>query len=167
MKLILLVSAIAAFTVPAFAQDTTPDAPPTAASQQQGAGGDLSGLPKPQVIEDFGLSDLRIRQVDRGSTLARVTGSLPDGARIEIDLNREGNIKEIEARGNDRFEESAIRHLIPQPVLDHAQWPAGSTLESIEFDRDGTIELEGWLEDGREFEAEFGIDGTLLDYDLD
>lgn len=121
----------------------------------------------PEPVATLGLSDVEFRQKPRVEYGSYVYGTLPGGARIEIELDRDGAIEEIEARGRGLFPVAEIRSLIPAPVLENASWPADAMLEKIEFERNGRLEIEGLLADGREFEAEFAADGRLIDFDID
>lgn len=121
----------------------------------------------PQSVMGLGLSDIQIRQKPRVEYGRDVYGTLPGGARVEIELDRNGAIEDIKAREGRLFPIAAIRSLVPAPVLGSPSWPADATLERIEFERDGRIEIEGRLADGRKFEAEFAADGRLIDFDTD
>ena len=121
----------------------------------------------PQAVSDLGLTDVQIREKQRAEYGHRVQGTLPSGARIEIDLDQDGMIEDIEARGNDLFPVADIQSFIAAAVIEHAMWPADATLEEIEFERGGVIEIEGRLADGNEFDATFAADGRMLDFDTD
>ncbi|KAA0971917.1 hypothetical protein FPY71_01965 [Aureimonas fodinaquatilis] len=121
----------------------------------------------PQAASALGLSDIQIREKSRAEYGQRIHGTLPGGARVEVDIDGKGVIEDIEARGNDLFPIADIRSLVPAAVVESASWPADAQLEKIEFESDGRVEIEGRLADGREFEAEFAADGRLLDFDSD
>lgn len=121
----------------------------------------------PHSVNELRLTDIEIREKPVAEYGRRVRGTLPGGARVEIDLNGKNEIEDIEARGNALFPMAEIRSLVPAPILGNASWPADARLEKIEFENDGRIEIEGRLADGREFEAEFAADGQLLDFDTD
>lgn len=121
----------------------------------------------PEPVAGLGLTDVEFRQKPRVEYGSYIHGTLPGGARIEIELDRDGAIEEIEARGRGLFPVAEIRSLIPAPVLENVSWPADALLEKIEFERDGRVEIEGRLPDGREFDAEFAADGRLIDFDID
>lgn len=121
----------------------------------------------PQAVADLGLEDVQIREKQRAEYGSRVRGTLPSGARIEIDLDRDGRIEDIEARGNDLFPVAEIQSLIATAITENSMWPADAQLEEIEFERDGVVDIEGRLANGREFDASFAADGRLLDFDTD
>jgi hypothetical protein len=121
----------------------------------------------PQSVNDLRLTDIEIREKPVAKYGRRVLGTLPGGARIEIELDGKNAIEDIEARGSGLFPISEIRDLVPAPVRDSPGWPADAQLEKIEFESDGRVEIEGRLVDGREFEAEFSAEGLLLDFDTD
>lgn len=121
----------------------------------------------PQHVIDLGLTDIEIREKPQAEYGRRVRGVLPDGSQIEVDLDGDDVIEDIEARGNDLFPVAEIHGLIPAPVIENQSWPADARLEKIEFESGGRIEIEGRLADGREFEAEFAADGSMLDFDID
>src|SRR5690606_4763364 len=111
----------------------------------------------PQSVTGLGLTDIQVRERPRAES-RHVRGTLPSGTRVEVDLDRNGKIEEIEARGDGLFPISEIVSIVPQAVLDSPTWPADAQLEQIEFKRGGRIEIEGRLADGQEFEAEFSAD---------
>ncbi len=125
------------------------------------------GQDLPQPIADLGLQDIEIREKPRAEYGRRILGTLPSGATIEIELDGDGAIEDIETRGDEFFPIADILGLIPEPILGNESWPADATLEKIEFERDGRVEIEGRRADGSEFEAEFAADGQLLDLDTD
>ena len=121
----------------------------------------------PQADADLGLEDVQIREKQRAEYGSRVRGTLPSGARIEIDLDQDGMIEDIEARGNDLFPVADIQSLIATTITENSMWPADAQLEEIEFERDGIVDIEGRLANGNEFDASFAADGRLLDFDTD
>jgi len=121
----------------------------------------------PRSVTDLGLTDIQIRAKPNPEYGRRVRGNLASGSLVEVDLNGNDVIEDIEARGNDYFPITDIQALIPVPVSGSPQWPADAVLEKIEFESDGRIEIEGRLADGREFDAEFAADGSLLDFDTE
>jgi len=121
----------------------------------------------PKTVTDLGLTDIQIREKPDARHGRRVAGTLPNGSRIEVDLNHKNEIDDIETRGNNLFPTAAIRSLVPAPILKNAAWPADARLEQIEFEHDGSIEIEGRLANGQEFDAEFAADGRLLEFDTD
>ncbi|MDQ8731076.1 hypothetical protein [Bradyrhizobium sp. LHD-71] len=121
----------------------------------------------PQAVTDLRLTDIQIREKPRAEYGRNVHGTLPGGSRVEIDLDRNGVIKEIESRGDRLFPVATIKSLIPAPVTKNASWPADARLEKIEFESAGRIEIEGRLSDGRKFDAEFAADGLMIDFDTD
>lgn len=129
--------------------------------------GMLAAQDLPQSVLGLGLTEVQIRQKPHIEYGRYVYGTLPGGARVKIELEQNGDIEEIEARGRGLFSIDQIRSLVPAPVLGNSSWPAGATLEKIEFERGGRIEIEGRLADGRKFDAEFAADGRLIDFDTD
>ena len=121
----------------------------------------------PQAVADLGLEDVQIREKQRAEYGSRVRGTLPSGARIEIDLDQDGMIEDIEARGNDLFPVADIQSLIATTITENSMWPADAQLQEIEFERDGIVDIEGRLANGNEFDASFAADGRLLDFDTD
>lgn len=65
------------------------------------------------------------------------------------------------------FPIAEIRSLIPPAVMGGVSWLGNSKLRKFEFERDGRIDVDGRLGDGRTFEAEFSEDGRLIDFDTD
>lgn len=127
----------------------------------------LAAQDLPESVTALGLTDIQFREKPRSEYGRDVHGTLPGGARVEIELDRDDRIEEIEAKGTGLFPVSEIRSLIPAAVLSNSSFPADATLEKIEFERNGRIEIEGRLASGREFEAEFAGDGTLIELDVD
>lgn len=121
----------------------------------------------PQAVKELRLGDVEIREKPVASYGRRVRGTLPDGARIEVDLNGKDAIEDIEARGKALFPVAAIRGLVPAAILANTSWPADAQLKKIEFEDDGRVELEGRLSNGQSFEAEFAADGLLLEFDTE
>lgn len=121
----------------------------------------------PQNVTGLGLTDVQIREKPRAEYGRKVHGTLPGGARVEIDLDRNDVIKDIESRGDGFFPVAAVKSLIPAAVAGNASWPADARLEKIEFESAGRFEIEGRLPDGRKFDAEFAADGHLIDFDTD
>ncbi|WP_295808767.1 hypothetical protein [uncultured Nitratireductor sp.] len=129
--------------------------------------GYAAGQDLPQAVVDLELSDIQIREKPRAEYGRRVRGSLPNGVRVEVDLDGDGIIEDVEARGNGLFPIGEIQSLVPSAISDNASWPTDAQLEKIEFERGGGIEIEGVLADGREFDAEFAADGRMLEFDID
>jgi len=121
----------------------------------------------PGSVTELGLTDIQIREKPNPEYGRRVRGNLASGSLVEVDLNGDDVIEDIEARGNGFFPIADIQVLIPEAVSSSPSWPADAVLEKIEFESDGRIEIEGRLADGREFDAEFAADGSLLDFDTD
>lgn len=114
----------------------------------------------------LGLTDVQTREKPRAEYGSDLTGTLPGGAVVKVELDADGRIEEVESRGAF-FPIGAVDALVPEAVRNHAQWPKEATLDKIEFDRDGRIEIDGLLADGREFDAEFAADGQLIEFDTD
>ncbi|MFC3059148.1 hypothetical protein [Paenirhodobacter populi] len=121
----------------------------------------------PAVLDPLGLSDVQVRDKKHSDYGRVILGTLPGGARIAVELDREGRVEEIEGRRGDRFPVSAVAPLIPEAVRANPSWPADAVLEKLDFDHHDRIEIEGRLADGREFDAEFARDGRLIDFDTD
>lgn len=128
---------------------------------------DLPPQDLPQSVNELRLTDIEIREKPVAEYGRRVRGTLPGGARVEIDLNGKNAIEDIEARGNALFPVADIKAVVPAAILGNDSWPADAQLEKIEFEDDGRVEIEGRLANGQEFEAEFTRDGLLLDFDTD
>lgn len=108
----------------------------------------LAAQDLPAAVTALGLTDIEIREKPRAEYGRNVHGTLPGGTRVEVELDRNGEIEEIEARGRGRFPAETVRSLIPAAVLANSSWPADATLEKVEFERGGRIEIEGHLDDG-------------------
>lgn len=121
----------------------------------------------PASVSGLGLTNTEIRPKPVADYGTDIRGTLPGDILVEVELDRDNRIEEIEARGNAVFPLTAVESLIPAPVKANSAYPAGASLEKIEFERDGRIELDGRLADGREFDATFAADGTLLELDTD
>jgi hypothetical protein len=121
----------------------------------------------PQAVIDLGLTDIQIREKPHIEYGRRVRGTLPSGFRVEVELDGDDVVEDIEARGNDLFPVADIKGLIPTPIIENKSWPADARLEKIEFESGERIEIKGRLSDGREFDAEFAVDGRMLDFDTD
>lgn len=113
----------------------------------------------PAILKPLGLTDVEIRPKhgDRGRD---ILGTLPGGARIEIELDRNDRVEEIEAADRQGFPASGVESLIPEAVRANPSYPGDGTFRKVEFD-DREIELEGTHHDGRRFEAEFLPTGEL------
>lgn len=129
--------------------------------------GMLAAQDLPRSILELGLTDIQTRPKPQIAYGRYVYGTLPGGSRIKVELEQNGEIDEIEARGRTLFPIDQIRSLVPAPVLQNPSWPAGATLERLEFERGGRIKIEGRLADGTKFDAEFAADGQLIDFDRD
>lgn len=113
------------------------------------------------IVRQLGLSDVEIhRKEHRGRD---IEGRLPGGTRVEIELDRDGHVEEIEARGRDGFAARTVDVLIPAAVRNNAAYPADASFRKLEFHDGRRIEIEGYRADGRKFEAEFSRDGRLLE----
>jgi len=121
----------------------------------------------PSAVTGLDLQDVTVRQKPRVEYGRNVYGTLPSGAKVEIELDGQDLIKEIETTRRKQFSVADVRSLLPAAVLQNSAFPADATLEKIEFERDGRIELEGRLASGKKFDAEFRADGQLLDFDTD
>ncbi len=109
-------------------------------------------------VETHGERDGRVRDI---------RASLPGGARVDIEFDRSGAVEEVEARGPDRFPIAEVEPLVPAAVRSNANFPTGAVLDKIEINDDGSIELEGFLADGRPFEAEFTAAGEMIGLEID
>jgi len=121
----------------------------------------------PANVLGIGLTDIQIHEKKQAHYGRTVLGTLPGGTRVEIDLDRHGGIEEVETRGRGLFPIAEIRSLIPDAVATHGSFPADASLEKIEFEHDGRIEMEGRLANGRKFDAEFTASGELIEFDTD
>lgn len=113
----------------------------------------------PASLQPLGLTDVEVRPKfgDRGRD---IIGTLPGGARIEIELDRNDRVEEIEATDRQGFPASGVESLIPEAVRANPSYPGDGTFRKVDFD-DDEIELEGTHADGRRFEAEFLPTGEL------
>jgi hypothetical protein len=96
-----------------------------------------------------------------------IAGTLPGGARIEIDFDRTGAVEDIEARDRDGFPAAEVAAAVPEAVRASPDYPADARFDELELHDDGRVEIEGVRADGREFEAEFAASGQLLEMKLD
>lgn len=110
----------------------------------------------PAVVEQLGLTDIE-RRGDH------ILGRLPDGTRVEVEIDRRGNIEEIEAERGSAFPARAVEALVPAIVRNHPSYPGDASFRKVEFDDDDRIEIYGQWADGRRFEAEFATGGRLIE----
>jgi len=121
----------------------------------------------PQSLTGLGLTDVEVKDKAVSSFGTNVRGTLPSGARVAIDLDGDGKVQEVEAIGRDTFTIDTVESLLPPAIVANADWPADARFESIDFDSNGRVEIEGLLPDGRDFDAEFSADGELIGFDED
>lgn len=77
----------------------------------------------PEPVTALGLTDIQIREKPKAEYGRDVRATLPSGSQVEIELDRDGRIEEIEAKGNALFPVSDVRSLIPQAVLSNSSFP--------------------------------------------
>ncbi|MCX8995547.1 PepSY-like domain-containing protein [Rhizobiaceae bacterium BDR2-2] len=121
----------------------------------------------PPAVSALGLTDVQVHGKRHADYGRKIHGTLPGGTRVEIELDRNGEIEEVEARGRGLFPIAEIRSLIPEAVQSNSSFPADARVEKIEFEHNGRIEIDGRLANGREFDAEFTADGQLIEFDVD
>lgn len=121
----------------------------------------------PPVIGQLVLTDTEVQTKANPAHGQVIIGTLPDGTRVEVELEGDGTLDEIDAVGRGLFSASLIAAALPQAILGSADWPADALLESADFDRSGAVEIEGVGADGRAFEAEFAADGRLVEMEQD
>lgn len=123
----------------------------------------------PDIAAKLGLTDVETIAKKKEHYGQLLIGTLPDGARIEIELDRDGVVEEIEPyhhHGNG-FAAKSVEALIPAAVLGNASYPKDATLYRLELDHDDHIEMEGRLASSEKFKAEFSFDGKLLEMKTD
>lgn len=116
----------------------------------------------PAVVNQLGLMDIEVH--DRKHRHRNIEGRLPDGTRVEIDLERSGNVEEVEARGRTGFAASAVESIVPAAVREHQSYPADARFHKLELHDGRRVEIEGYRPDGSEFKAEFTADGRLIEF---
>lgn len=114
------------------------------------------------VTQALSLTDARIHPNEKGPD---ATGTLPSGARVQIDLHADGTLDDIEGFGHDTFVLSEIAGAMPHglvlPELD-----TGTRILKLGLSDDG-IELEGTTPDGRTFKGEFTHIGRAREWKTD
>jgi len=136
-------------------------APQAALAQEAPAGHRPEGMPA--VVQQLSLSEASIHPKRRKRSGQEVHGKLPDGTWVEIDLDRNGNVEEVEADGKTGFAANTVEPLAPAAVRNNTSYPADAFFQKLEFNRGNRIEIEGYRRDGTKFEAEFTADGRLLE----
>lgn len=120
----------------------------------------------PASVQSLGLSDVEVRPKPREHYGRDILGTLPNGTRVEIELDRNDVVEEVEAVGRDGFPASAVEGLIPEAVRANPAYPGTATFHKLEIDTH-EIEIEGVQADGRPFEAKFRPNGDLLKLEND
>ncbi|QDY71269.1 hypothetical protein [Qingshengfaniella alkalisoli] len=115
-------------------------------------------------VKALGLEQITERHHYYGDDLHGVTA---DGVPVEIEFDRDGEIEEVDVESREGLPISAVSSLIPQAVLEHDQFPVDAHVKTLDIDDRDKIEIEGYLANGQEFEAEFTFDGRLLELDID
>lgn len=133
---------------------------PTTA-QQSGGAYDTDAISR--MAETLSLSEVRIHPDDRGPDL---TGRLPGGAMIEIDVHRDGSLDKIEAEGSELAPIAEVVAILPQPLIGAEGFPSDGRFEEIDLD-DGEFEIDGRDAEGRRFEAEYTASGQLKEFKRD
>lgn len=113
------------------------------------------------VEQKLNLSDASIHPDDEGPDL---TGTLPGGDRIEVDLHHDGNVDKVEAHHHGTFPLGEVMPLLPGDVAD-ALYAAGTLTPATrlrEMELGDEIELEG-----PGFKAEFTATGQLKEWKRD
>lgn len=118
----------------------------------------------PSSVSSLSLADMQVEAKRKGT---EITGTLPSGTRIEIELHADGTLKEIETKGQGFFTLTELGDLIPAGLGRLKSIPAYAQLTSLEVERDGSYDLEGYDDQGRDFDAEISPTGDELKYELD
>ncbi|PRX08499.1 UNVERIFIED_ORG: hypothetical protein BCL66_11035 [Martelella mediterranea] len=108
------------------------------------------------------LTDLDVHPDDKGSD---AVGTLPGGARVELDVHRDGSIDKVEAVGHRTAPLSELMPVLPAGLSAPKLTPK-SRIFKIELD-DDHIEVEGRDDNGQKFKAEFTASGHLLEWKRD
>lgn len=124
----------------------------------------LAQAPADPAIRLLGLTDVSVHPKKHHHYGSELHGRLPGGAWVELDLSSSGEVEEIDS-GNGGFPVSAIQALLPEAVKANPSFPKDAILYKLELDH--KIEMEGRLADGRKFDAEFGHDGRVIEFDTD
>lgn len=119
----------------------------------------------PEALRGLGLIFVDSREWPHGKREYLL--QLDGGTRIEVEIDRDGNVQEIEAEGHKAvMPASLLGRFVPESVARHPQLNDLENLHKIEISNDGEIEIEGFFSSGERFDAEFDASGRLVDFDL-
>ncbi|WP_157018887.1 hypothetical protein [Mesorhizobium xinjiangense] len=136
------------------------------ASQQETGAATASDAELPAALRGLGLEIVGSRDWPYGKR--EFLTRLADGTRIEIEVDRDGHVREIEAEGRRAVMPTTfLERVMPDSIARHPQLQNLSGLRKIEISDDGEVEIEGFSASGGEIEAEFDRLGRLVDFDLD
>ncbi|WP_319498767.1 hypothetical protein [uncultured Cohaesibacter sp.] len=113
------------------------------------------------VTEKLHLADVSLDY--RDSYGQNIHATLPDGTRVEVHLDRDGEISKMSGNRKKGFTEQSVRTLIPTEIQQNASYPKGAYFQKLDLKDGFKIEIEGYSADSRAFKAEFRHDGKLLD----
>lgn len=121
----------------------------------------------PTIVQDFGLTEVRVVPEPHKHHGRIVEGRLPDGSFIEIDVDRHDQVQEIKGDHGHAFPLKAVEQVVPQAVRSADTYPAEAHLWRLELHDDHEVEMEGYDAQHRRFKAEFSRNGHLLDMKFD
>lgn len=106
--------------------------------------------------ETIGLEEVRWHPGREQADLDGILGGTP----VELDFHRDGALEEIEGRHDGLFDAALVEPVLPQALIQSADYPKGAQLTKVELKED-EYELEGRTAEGAWFEAKYRRDGTL------
>lgn len=150
-----IVALVAALGGTALAQ--TAEAPAAGAPAAQSA----EGLPA--FLDGIDLRNVRTEDKRQGQR--EIEGRLPGGGKLELRLDRDGNL--IEAEADDvAMPQQIVDAIVPEALRNHEAMALFARVKEVKLRQDG-IEIDGYQENGDDLELLFDGDGRLIAIDAD
>lgn len=150
---IALTALLAAFTIPAGAQETAPSAPAAEAPAET--------VVLPQILKDAGLTGVTSEKMRRNEG-SRITGTLPGGEQIGAMLDDKGELRGLRSMTDGKaLPQALVDQLVPQNIRDNAILPQVGQLDAV-FTGEQGVMLAGKDAQGNAVRAAFAPDGTLI-----
>ncbi|WP_141150621.1 hypothetical protein [Martelella alba] len=112
------------------------------------------------AIQSLGLTD--ISQQYRNVQGVAFRGILPDGTPVRVNLDRNGDITEVEARDKLGFEARQVEAIVPEAVQANPAYPAQAKIWKLELHDGELVAIKGYIPGTSAVDAEFGPNGDAV-----